>query len=229
MGSNIIFEFEKEDFMKKLLVLLAIAMLPACNSRQATQELVELPQQQEVKAQSNQGANTYIEKYMRTMFDSLDRNKDGAITIDELPTTDDNNHTQFSSLDKNKDGKLSLDEFRKSFKAQESMNKDKIRESLAGTANTVSGMDIFKYSTLKRTYDGFMTKEQFVKVSPYLTSEPLGVFYIADKNNDGKLNFSEFEDCVFGLMKGKLDNMNNTNNQELQVSNNNFTPGFKGN
>lgn len=191
--------------MKKYLTfaLLAICILPACNSKQGMQDVQENTIQQEVNAQSNSGANSYIEKYLNYLFDSTDKNKDGFLSRTELP-----NDSYFTLMDKNKDGKISKDEFKKGAK-EGGIKKEAFRDSLVRVVHQVLSLEVFKYSAIKKTYEGVVTKEQFIKITsnliPNYNKEFTSIFYVGDKNNDGKLNFSEFEDAMFGLSKSMID------------------------
>ncbi|MFN8670925.1 MAG: EF-hand domain-containing protein [Candidatus Sericytochromatia bacterium] len=208
--------------MKKIIItaLLALSVFPACNSKPAIQDISET--QQNVNIQSNQGANSYVEKYIKFTFDYSDKNKDGAISLDEIA-----NETYFNSIDKNKDGKILINEFEKAAK-EGSVNKEFFRNSLVNIANKTLNLEVFKYSEQKKTYEGSITKEQFIfyvnNIMSNYTKEPLSIFYISDKNNDGKINFSEFEDAMFGLAKSFLDryfdNNANISKSSLPITNN---------
>ncbi|MFN8672026.1 MAG: EF-hand domain-containing protein [Candidatus Sericytochromatia bacterium] len=191
--------------MKKFLTvaLLAITVFPACNSKQGIQDIQEDTIQQEVKIQSNSGANSYIEKYLNYLFDSTDKNKDGFLSRTELP-----NDSNFTLMDKNKDGKISIDEFKKGAK-DSGVKKEAFRDNLVIFVHQALNLEVFKYSDLKKTYEGNVTKEQFIKImSKIVPDYPYGfrtIFYVGDKNNDDKLNFSEFEDAMFGFSKALID------------------------
>lgn len=110
----------------------------------------------------------------------------------------------FKKIDKNKDGKLSITE------AQNS--KYFLGGSISDVRKSVAQFyfkGAFKYSNGR--YTGTITRDQFISLvsSPSVTNEILQVinnsFYAADRNFDGKLNFSEAEDLIYSMMRASLN------------------------
>lgn len=110
----------------------------------------------------------------------------------------------FKKVDKNADGKLSLTEAYDS-KYFIGYSQSDMRKMI----NKMYFKDAFKYTSGR--YSGTITKEQFISFvsSPSVTSEIINVlntaFYAADKNFDGKLNFSEAEDLIYNMMRAQLN------------------------
>lgn len=113
----------------------------------------------------------------------------------------------FKKIDKNKDGKLSLTESQNS-KYFIGMSISDMRKYIA----QYYFKGAFKYSLGR--YTGTITKEQFMNLSggasiPTEYAQILNnSFYVADRNFDGKLNFSEAEDMLYSMMRATYNPVN---------------------
>ncbi|KAK8792837.1 hypothetical protein WA158_005001 [Blastocystis sp. Blastoise] len=137
-----------------------------------------------------------INEYRQT-FDLLDRDQKGAINRQEFKAlmrslgqypTDDEIEEMISQFDTNSDGLINFDEFLQMMakQIQASENFDQIEEAF-------KSIDVDK--------DGYITKTELrqimSKLGENLTDEELDTMIReADKNNDGKVDISEFRDLV---------------------------------
>lgn len=112
----------------------------------------------------------------------------------------------FKKIDKNKDGKISITE------AQNS--KYFLGGSISDIRKSVTQFyyrGAFKYSNGR--YTGTITKDQFMSFVGGSTSSEYAqvlntAFYAADRNFDGKLNFSEAEDLIYSMMRATYNPVN---------------------
>lgn len=198
--------------MKNILVFLSVIVLSSCSSTQSIQEVKDI--QQEVKIQSNTGVTNYVNGIIKIHFDEVDKNKDSFLSINEYP-----DNKQFDEIDTDKDKKISGEEYQK-YCDGHYISKEGIRTSIVTSLKYFNVTDNVFTKTNTGTYTGFMTKEQFLKYakSSFLTKEEFSIFYVADKNNDGKLSFTEFEDCVYAISKGNLEASHNIVPAPPQIS-----------
>ena len=192
--------------MKKIVPLFlgsifTLSLLVGCsNEPDLIMPMVQQPANQ-VNVLSDKGladVNKAIGKYY---FDNLDKNKDGNITPEEykalnLPDAD----KRFKKVDKDADNKITLQEMimsRKNF-LPENFSKDNLRKQ---TKTAFEGVDTNK--------DTFLTLDDVSLVnSDGQPNSMVGtlkiIIALADVNEDGKLDFSEYEDVAYKIMKGTL-------------------------
>ena len=190
--------------MKKIIPLIlgsifTLSLIVGCsNDADLVMPIMQQPTNQ-VNTLSDKGladVNKAIGKYY---FDNLDKNKDGNITPEEYKGLNlSDADKRFKKVDKDADNKISLQEMimnRKNF-LPENYSKDNLRKQ---TKTAFDGADINK--------DTFLNIDDLTLVnSDGQPNSMVGtlkiIIALADVNEDGKLDFSEYEDVAYKIMKG---------------------------
>lgn len=211
--------------MKKLGSIVAgvmtLAILTSCASEEIQMPVLEQPNQ--VQTQSNKGLSNFYKLLTESYFKAIDKNKDGAITLDEykgrpnlgpgvgsIPSMAEqasmvsteaasSPDDLFKKIDRNKNGKVSLSEANYNAKLFLGANKTQIRSMLAKPM--FEKADANKSKTI--------TREEFVgtflggSVTPY--NQSLYAAYLSsDTNKNGSLSLFEFEDLVYASFEASL-------------------------
>jgi Ca2+-binding EF-hand superfamily protein len=148
---------------------------------------------QNVTTQSLEGLKDYYKFFIKKTFDKLDSNKDGFINKSEFGATSDPTQAKvFTQLDLDKDGKISLKELRdkRNFLLAERNLRSMVNKSF-------NGVDTDKNKLISKP-------EFFTYMQVPVTNPPLSaviVFNVSDKNLDGNLTFSEYEDYIYEGLK----------------------------
>lgn len=215
--------------MKKIVIgLILSSVLTACGTESDLMFDNNLNQtNQTIEAQSRVGLNDTYSYLLKYQFELLDINGDKFISIDEFaPSYDIPNsistlvpnhpvtkkqsffnkianlfkkkpdqkilndvYARFAAVDKNKDLKVSLQEAQK----QPIYFLGKTKDNLRDNSN-------FSFTLTDTNKDKKISKEEFISFAS-VNSQLLALFYSSDKNKNGTLSFSEYEDMLYAVLK----------------------------
>ena len=147
------------------------------------------------RAQSLEGVTMGYRQVAQQMFDDMDGNKDDVLDQKELASfkAKGGETAQILISDKNFDGKVSRDEFMDP--KYVALIVDQIRYQMGGM-----------FGALDRDGDGFLTADELVVAKGPVTNDLVRKF---DRNSNGKLGLSEFEDLIWvELMPKQANPMN---------------------
>ena len=208
-----------------LVTVLAGAVLSGCGTSPTMQTFSPMNQisqgqpSSQVQAQSLSGTNSFYKFAVQANFTMKDSNKDGFLSLDEfkkfspleifdvVPNASDS-AKKFEKMDSNKDKKLSFAEVKDSkyFLA----SKDDIKAWAKEGCRITDG-----------NQDKYVSRDEFLKKFP---SNTLSQFISSDKNKDGKLNYSEYEDCLYAYFESSVTEAMNVPAPPLNPTG--YTPGY---
>lgn len=211
--------------MRKTLILLAIALLPACNSPQYLQETQDFSQQEVTSQSATTKKNDSFEKaYIATskfMIKKYDKNGDGTLSSDELKNNsiiflfDDIPNKIVKEFDKNSDNLLSQDELIKALRYSKAiyfnetgMNQQidmELKKSDKNGDGSLSYKEAFELFNWKGSSSPMSSTDLMINRYSVLDT---------DTNRDGKIDRDELKD-LFAL---RFEAYYNLNLEEVIVS-----------
>jgi Ca2+-binding EF-hand superfamily protein len=199
--------------------ILGISFLTGCGSQSFDNiPLQAITPDQSVSAQSTKGLNAYVEFNISQLFNFVDADKDGYVNFQEFyplyqvpsvpanpaPASDAeakiirstadqpqlDGKARFAKIDRNRDGKISKTEAKNNLKYFMSMDKKQFRESAKSAFS--------QYNTDKNNVVSKAEYDVYLQGAPYeLRVQLSGLFFTSDKNKNGALTFSEYEDLFY--------------------------------
>ncbi len=177
--------------------ILATSVLTGCGSQVAPilNDSISTPVQN-VTTQSLEGLKDYYKFLIKKTFEKLDANKDGFISKTEFGVANADQAKLFDQVDLDKDGKISVKELRdkRNFLRAEKNLRTLVKKSF-------DGVDTDKNRLISKP-------EFFTYMQVPVTKPPLSaviVFNVSDKNLDGNMTFSEYEDYIYEGLKASAD------------------------
>jgi len=223
----------KKLILSSLVGIFASSFITACGTQSDLVLDNNLSQvNQDITAQSRAGLNDVYKHLLNYQFTLLDLNGDKFISVDEfapsyeipnsasnlVPIYNNNKkpslinrlvnffkkkpnqkilndiYARFAAVDKNKDTRISMQEAQKEPIYFLGRSKDNLRD-----------MAEFSFAMADANKDKKVSKEEFQRFSGNNNSL-LVTFYSSDKNKDGFLKFSEYEDMLYAVVKFYANN-----------------------
>jgi Ca2+-binding EF-hand superfamily protein len=186
-----------------LISVLSFSGLSGCgNDQSITMPVENFVPQQSVTVQSNQGLKSFTDYLVKDTFNISDENNDGFLTLQELLPNEYGQDTAktFARLDKNRDSRLSFSEV-----------KQNPKEFLGRNAADFRKTAKENFVLHDKDKNNLISRDEFINYSPDLTGElktkQIALFLTGDKNRNGTLTFSEYEDLSYNLTQAWYSNL----------------------
>lgn len=190
-------------------VLMMSSFLVSCANNNTFQMPVEpINNPNQISTFSDKGLVNLNRELGKKYFEVLDFDKNAVISLDEYKNIKlEDYQRRFRSVDRNKDGSITMEEMmnnRKNF-MPDVHSKTALREM---AKYSFSALDENKDAILPKQEFVKMfqskTPDGFRDLSPEMANLANTMFNIVDINNDNVLDFPEFEDFIFASIKDNL-------------------------